>query len=148
MKKAMKKVIATVMAAALAVGTMGSAASAEIVPVPVDKYNWSVTYYNHPGTGTYTGKKDNCFLTYSKNGNMFALNSKKITVSGSKGHVVICANSSNITSVYWELENVGNQVTIIPKPLSEVRGIPYELYGSTNVVGNTITASGEAHTIK
>lgn len=148
MNKMLKRITAAAIAAVLAVGTMGTVGSAAITPVPLSEDTWAVMYYNHPGTGTYTGDKDYCYMTYSAKGNLAACKKMECTVEGASGSVGVSAHSSNITAVHGTLTYVGDTVTLKPEALSEVRGISYEFYGSTGVVTNKITANGTIRTRK
>ena len=147
MKKALKKITTTAMAAILAMGTMGAVGFAN-ASTPVSEYTWAVQYYDHPGTGTYTGTKDSCYMTYSPKGNKASCTEMKVTVDGATCTVGVRTVSSNVSFVYGQLKYVGDTVTLKPEPLTEVIGISYEFYGGTSVVGNTMTAKGSMKTVK
>lgn len=148
MKKLFRKITAAVIAASLTMSAMSTVASAATMATPVSEDTWSVMYYNHPNTGTYTGEKDYCYMTYSSKGNYIACKGIDCTVDGATGSAYVHTIGSNVTSVSYTFTYTGETKTLVPEALGEVIGVNYEFYGSTPVVGNTVTSHGSIKTNK
>lgn len=144
MNKFFKKITAAAIAASLTIGAMSTVTMA----APVSEDTWSVLYYNHSGTGTYTGEKDSCYMTYSSKGNYVACKGIDCTADGATGSAYVHTVGSNVTSVSYTFTYTGETKTLVPKALGEVIGVTYEFYGSTGVVGNTVTSHGSIKTNK